>query len=85
MTVSVKRAIAMPGILHERQKSNDGSMEEFRSAISHTKESKAPFNVATYILNPVQVLVLFKRMLDEVYFYTHLEFVKFCRTFLCLT
>ncbi|XP_040994118.1 DNA-directed RNA polymerase III subunit 1 isoform X2 [Juglans microcarpa x Juglans regia] len=57
--------MSMPGIIHERQKCNDGSVEEFRSAISHTKESKSPFNVATYILNPVQVLVLFKRMLDE--------------------
>ncbi|KAG6629289.1 hypothetical protein CIPAW_14G074800 [Carya illinoinensis] len=65
VNVSVKRAMSMPGILHERQKCNDGSVEEFRSAISHTKESKSPFNVATYILNPVQVLVLFKRMLDE--------------------
>lgn len=71
----------MPGILHERQKSNDASMEEFRSAISHTKESRAPFNVAN-ILNPVQVLVLFKRMLDEVYFHCHLDVIKFCMIFL---
>lgn len=59
--------MSLPGFIHERQKSNDASMEEFRSAISHTKEARAPFNVAC-ILNPVQVLVLFKRMLDEVYF-----------------
>ncbi|XP_062171677.1 DNA-directed RNA polymerase III subunit 1 [Alnus glutinosa] len=64
VNVSVKRAVSLPGFIHERQKSNDASMEEFRSAISHTKEARAPFNVAC-ILNPVQVLVLFKRMLDE--------------------
>lgn len=66
----------MPGIIHERQKCNDGSVEEFRSAISHTKESKSPFNVATYILNPLEVLVLFKKMLDEVDFNAHLNLIN---------
>lgn len=69
-----------PGFIHERQKPNDASMEEFRSAISHTKESRAPFNVAS--INAVQVLVLFKRMLDEVYFHCHLDVIKFCMIFL---
>ncbi|EOY20721.1 DNA-directed RNA polymerase [Theobroma cacao] len=61
---TVKKAVAMLGIIHDRSKINDNSLEEFRSAISHTKESKASFNVATYVLNPVKVLSLFKRMTD---------------------
>lgn len=64
----VKKAVAVLGIIHDRSKVTDGSLEEFASAISHTKESKAPVNAATYILNPVKVLFLFKRMIDEVYF-----------------
>lgn len=63
---TVKKAVAMLGIIHDRSKINDNSLEEFRSAISHTKESKASFNVATYVLNPVKVLSLFKRMTDLV-------------------
>ncbi|KAJ4725928.1 DNA-directed RNA polymerase subunit [Melia azedarach] len=61
----VKKAVAVLGIIHDRSKVTDGSLEEFTSAISHTKESKAPVNAATYILNPVKVLFLFKRMIDE--------------------
>ncbi|XP_022755690.1 DNA-directed RNA polymerase III subunit 1 isoform X3 [Durio zibethinus] len=61
---TVKKAVAMLGIIHDRSKINDNSLEEFRSAISHTKESKASFNIATYVLNPVKVLSLFKRMTD---------------------
>ncbi|XVF46430.1 hypothetical protein PTKIN_Ptkin03bG0026100 [Pterospermum kingtungense] len=61
---TVKKAVAMLGIIHDRSKINDNSLEEFRSTISHTKESKASFNVATYVLNPVKVLSLFKRMTD---------------------
>lgn len=54
------------GILHDRARLNDGSVEEFRSAISHTKESKSPFQMASYNINPLEVLALFKRMSDEV-------------------
>ncbi|XVE59161.1 hypothetical protein DITRI_Ditri05aG0023300 [Diplodiscus trichospermus] len=61
---TVKKAVAMLGIIHDRSKINDNSLEEFRFAISHTKESKASFNIATYVLNPVKVLSLFKRMTD---------------------
>ncbi|XP_021907699.1 DNA-directed RNA polymerase III subunit 1 isoform X2 [Carica papaya] len=61
----VKKAISMLGIIHDRSKINGGSLEEFRSAISHTKESKSSINPATYIINPVEVLSLFRRMSDE--------------------
>ncbi|OMO97199.1 RNA polymerase, alpha subunit [Corchorus olitorius] len=61
---AVKKAPMMLAIIHDRSKINDDSMEELRSAISHTRESKASFNIATYVLNPVNVLSLFKRMTD---------------------
>ncbi|KAL6984123.1 DNA-directed RNA polymerase, partial [Sarracenia purpurea var. burkii] len=60
----VKKATGMLGIFHDRSKVIDKSLEECRSAISHTKEFKASINVAN-ILNPDRVLSLFKRMLDE--------------------
>ncbi|KAH9661160.1 DNA-directed RNA polymerase III subunit 1 [Citrus sinensis] len=59
----VKKAVAVLGIIHDRSKVTE-SLQEFASAITHTKESKAAVNVATYILNPVNVLFLFKRMTD---------------------
>jgi hypothetical protein len=83
-TALVKRAVTMPGFIHDRQNLNDGTMEEFRSAISHTKECKAACNAATYILNPLHVLFLFKKMLDEVHFYSHFHFINFCMIFLFL-
>ncbi|KAL4297038.1 hypothetical protein GQ457_12G029390 [Hibiscus cannabinus] len=61
---TVKKAVGRIGIIHDRAKCNDNSLEEFRSAISHTRESKSTFNVATYVMNPVKVLSLFKRMTD---------------------
>ncbi|XP_050240171.1 DNA-directed RNA polymerase III subunit 1 isoform X2 [Quercus robur] len=53
------------GFNHERPNSNDGTMEEFRSAISHTKDSKTVFSAPTFNLNTVDVLALFKKMVDE--------------------
>ncbi|KAH7560948.1 hypothetical protein JRO89_XS10G0144500 [Xanthoceras sorbifolium] len=61
----VKKAVSVLGIIHDRAKVTDGSLEEFKSAIYHTKESKASINVATYMLNPIKVLHLFKMMTDE--------------------
>ncbi|XP_010265589.1 PREDICTED: DNA-directed RNA polymerase III subunit 1 [Nelumbo nucifera] len=52
------------GIVHDRSKVNDESLEECSSAISHKKESKASFRVV-HVLNPVRILALFKRMVDE--------------------
>lgn len=63
----VKKAVAVLGIIHDRSKVTE-SLQEFASAITHTKESKAAVNVATYIINPVKVLFLFKRMTDKVCF-----------------
>ena len=65
------------GFNHERPNSNDGTMEEFRSAISHTKDSKTVFSAPTFNLNTVDVLALFKKMVDEVCFYSHLHFINF--------
>lgn len=73
----VKKAISMLGIIHDRSKINGGSLEEFRSAISHTKESKSSINPATYIINPVEVLSLFRRMSDEVYLYGQFNLLFF--------
>lgn len=53
------------GFNHERPNSNDGTMEEFRSAISHTKDSKTVFSAPTFNLDTVDVLALFKKMVDE--------------------
>ncbi|XP_059626701.1 DNA-directed RNA polymerase III subunit 1 isoform X2 [Cornus florida] len=59
----VKKNIGTLGVIHDRAKIIDDTLEECRSAISHTKESKSSVNV-TPILNPDTVLSLFKKMLD---------------------
>lgn len=46
---------------------DDKVLEECRSAISHTKESRASISMGN-MLNPDRVLSLFKKMLDEVKF-----------------
>lgn len=61
----VKKAVNSIGIVHDRSRITDGSLEECKSAISHTKESKASFNLINN-LNPIRVLSLLKKMLDEV-------------------
>ena len=61
----VKKATGMLGIFHDRSKIIDDSLEECRSAISHTKESNASINMAP-LLNPDKILSLFKKMIDEV-------------------
>ncbi|KAI9195771.1 hypothetical protein LWI28_017883 [Acer negundo] len=61
----VKKAVTVLGIIHDRSKVNDESLEEFKSAIFHTKEPKALINAATYMIDPIKVLYLFKRMTDE--------------------
>ncbi|CAK9184824.1 unnamed protein product [Ilex paraguariensis] len=60
----VKRAVGILGIIHDRTKVVDSSLEECNSALSHKKESKAHVNVFP-ILNPVIALSLFREMLDE--------------------
>lgn len=60
----VKKAVNSIGIVHDRSRITDGSLEECKSAISHTKESKASFNLINN-LNPIRVLSLLKKMLDE--------------------
>lgn len=72
MTGSVKKAVGVLGIIHDRSKLN-GVMDDFRTTLSHTKESKASFNVATHMLNPARIYSLFKRMVDEVLVYESLK------------
>ena len=56
----------MLGIVHERTKVNDSFLNEYGSAISHTKESNTSnFSVPDEI-DPKVVYSLLKRMLDEV-------------------
>ncbi|KAE9620519.1 hypothetical protein Lal_00018992 [Lupinus albus] len=62
---TVKKAVSAIRIVHDRSKCNDSSVEEYRSALSHTREPKAIINSDTQILDPFQVLSLFKRMHDE--------------------
>eukprot|EP00258_Populus_trichocarpa_P051159 XP_024467178.1 DNA-directed RNA polymerase III subunit 1 isoform X3 [Populus trichocarpa] len=61
----VKKAGSVVGIIHDRSKLIDGYLEECKSAIGHTREARAPIGLATYILNPVRVLSLFQRMVEE--------------------
>ena len=80
----MKKAVSVLGIIHDRSKIADGSLEECSSAISHTKESKASFSVVD-ILNPVKVLSLFKRMMDEVYFcngFTEFQFLEYTNSYM---
>eukprot|EP00258_Populus_trichocarpa_P001242 XP_002300065.2 DNA-directed RNA polymerase III subunit 1 isoform X1 [Populus trichocarpa] len=65
MNGMVKKAGSVVGIIHDRSKLIDGYLEECKSAIGHTREARAPIGLATYILNPVRVLSLFQRMVEE--------------------
>ena len=76
-TGSVKKVVSTLKIIHDRSKCNDSSVEEFQSAVSHTRESRATNNMDTHILNPFQALSLFKRMLDEVDIFIHVDFFCF--------
>ncbi|XP_077239616.1 DNA-directed RNA polymerase III subunit 1-like isoform X2 [Tasmannia lanceolata] len=60
----VKKAAIILAIVHDSSKVLDGSWDECTSAMSHTKESKANLHMDN-VLNPVRVLALFERMLDE--------------------
>lgn len=71
-------ATAGIGISHDRSKILGGEVDEFKSAISHTKESTgAIINPATYVLDPNSVLGLFKGMSDKVY----LSLSLYCTSF----
>ncbi|KAF7153706.1 hypothetical protein RHSIM_Rhsim01G0223300 [Rhododendron simsii] len=52
------------GVNVDRSPNVDNGLEECRSAISHTKESRASISMGN-MLNPDRVLSLFKKMLDE--------------------
>ncbi|KAG8633988.1 DNA-directed RNA polymerase III subunit 1 isoform X3 [Manihot esculenta] len=65
MNGMVKKAGSALSIIHDRGKIIDGYVDECKSAISHTKEYRAPISPATYILNPARVLSLFERISEE--------------------
>lgn len=67
-TGMVKKTPAAISFIHDRSKINDGSLNEWKSAISHAKESKGSFSGASYILNPQDVLSLLEKIPDEVQF-----------------
>lgn len=52
-------------IVHDLLQIYDGTLEECQSALSHTKFARGNVQIAQD-LNPLRVLHLFKRMLDEV-------------------
>ncbi|KAK7404643.1 hypothetical protein VNO78_05598 [Psophocarpus tetragonolobus] len=62
---SVKKLPASLTIIHDCSKCKNNIVEEIESALSRIKDSRATTNVSNRILNPFQVLSLFKRMLDE--------------------
>lgn len=62
----VKRNTKMLGIIHERSKVNDTSLNEYRSAVFHTKEYNASSISVPEEINPKVVYSLLKNMKDEV-------------------
>lgn len=74
-TGSVKKAVSAIRIIHDRSKCNDSSVEEYQSALSHTREPRAAINSDT--LDPLQVLSLFRSMHDEVDLYIYVDVVFF--------
>lgn len=74
----MKKAVANQGvkITHDRSRLLDG-LEDYKSAISHIKDSKASLDMVNHILNPARAHVLFERMRDEVYTLKLSEHLKF--------
>ncbi|KAL9296667.1 hypothetical protein ACSQ67_022563 [Phaseolus vulgaris] len=62
---SVKKLPASLIIMHDCSKCKNNIVEELESTLSRIKDSKATANVSNRILNPFQVLSLFRKMLDE--------------------
>ncbi|XP_015874201.3 DNA-directed RNA polymerase III subunit 1 isoform X1 [Ziziphus jujuba] len=62
----VKKSTASQGvkIFHDRSRLFDG-LEDYKSAISHIKDSKISLDMSNHVINPAMVHFLFKRMLDE--------------------
>lgn len=59
----VKKAVGMIGVIHDRSRVMDNTIDECHSAISHINESKG-CNVSP-LIKPDRVLSLFKKMLDR--------------------
>lgn len=62
----VKKAAGRLDVIHERSSIIGKGIEEFKAAISHTREGRATVKLFP-VLNPDTVLSLFKRMVDEDY------------------
>ncbi|ESQ42341.1 hypothetical protein EUTSA_v10012446mg [Eutrema salsugineum] len=65
MVKKVAAQMGIIGISHDRSKIHGGEVDEFKSAISHTRESTGAINPLTYVLDPNLVLGLFKGMSDK--------------------
>ncbi|XP_027345912.1 DNA-directed RNA polymerase III subunit 1 [Abrus precatorius] len=61
----VKKVPSSLSIMHDCSKCKNVISEELESALSRIKDSRVTTNVSTRILNPFQVLSLFRRMHDE--------------------
>ncbi|WVZ04486.1 hypothetical protein V8G54_025292 [Vigna mungo] len=62
---SVKKLPASLTIMHDCSKCNNNIVEELESTLSRIKDFRATTNLSNRILNPFEVLSLFKKMLDE--------------------
>ncbi|XP_010483650.1 PREDICTED: DNA-directed RNA polymerase III subunit 1 [Camelina sativa] len=65
MVKKIPAQMGFIGISHDRSKIHGGEVDEFKAAISHTKESSQGINPLTYVLDPNVVLGLFKGMSDK--------------------
>lgn len=65
-TGTVKKAVGAISFIHDRSKTSSENLEEQKSAISDTRESKGTLSTNSHTVNPHDVLTLFRKMSDEV-------------------
>ena len=73
----MKKLPASLTIVHDCSKCNNNIVEELESTLSRIKDSRTTANVSNRILNPFQVLSLFRKMLDEVNIYIYMYLFGF--------
>ncbi|KAI4304665.1 hypothetical protein MLD38_040142 [Melastoma candidum] len=61
----VKKAVGAISFIHDRSKTSSESLEEQKLAISDTRESKGAVNMNSHVVNPHEILSLFRKMPDE--------------------
>lgn len=80
-TGSVKKVPSALSIVHDCSKCNNDIVAELQSALSHVREYRVTNDLTSRILNPFQVLSLFRRMCDEVDIYIYLDAFWICFSF----